>query len=88
MAFAGNSGGWQRKRDDGSGDSLSHVASPGVYQGHNVGEWGVSWERMWRDRVALELRLQILLQDRHLDREAAIVREHHADEFVARMQVG
>ena len=34
------------------------------------------------------LRLQILLQDRHLDREAAIVGEHHADEFVARVQVG
>ena len=34
------------------------------------------------------LRLQILLQDRHLDREAAIVGEHHADEFIARVQVG
>ena len=31
---------------------------------------------------------QILLQNRHLDREPAIIGEHHADEFIARMQVG
>jgi hypothetical protein len=36
----------------------------------------------------MRLRLQILLQNRHLDREAAIVGEHHADEFIARVQIG
>ena len=34
------------------------------------------------------LRLQILFQDRHFEREAALIGEHHADELVADMQVG
>lgn len=44
--------------------------------------------RLSRQVPDLELSLEILLQNRHLQRDTAVICEQHADELVTDMQVG
>jgi hypothetical protein len=63
--------------------------SPGVARGIMSGNGASVWSGCGANALPeVELRLQILFQNRHLDRKAAVVGEYDADEFVAGMQIG
>src|ERR1044072_1660775 len=53
-------------------------------------KWGGSAESAWPRRGGLEFRFEVLLEDRHLDREitSGFLGEHETDELVAPVQVG
>src|SRR6185436_19122439 len=75
--------GRERQCDGSNRDDDLHAAPPPVWR-------EASWRRMRRQWGAAvkELRLQILLEDRHFERDAAVIDEHDADELVAGVQIG
>src|ERR1051325_7987941 len=77
----------ERERDRKRRNERLHGDPPGWRADHEA-KWGVSGEPAWPRRGGLEFRLQVLFENRHFERDAAIVGEQHAHELVADVQVG